>query len=125
MFTPKDRTANRYFQKRAHYLAVIASSLSTLIVSKGKGLGKNTKSGEKVDGKKGKKERKEKAVETGAGGKVLDEVWSTVMVGWEWVGGDERRAAVVLTVLKSEWECDYSGSGWGLADMFSLSLSLA
>ncbi len=27
MFTPKDRLSNRYFHKRAHYLAVIASSL--------------------------------------------------------------------------------------------------
>jgi U3 small nucleolar RNA-associated protein 22 len=27
LFTPKDRLSNRYFHKRAHYLAVIASSL--------------------------------------------------------------------------------------------------
>lgn len=33
MFTPKDRTAYRYFHKRAHYLAVIASSLA----ARGKG----------------------------------------------------------------------------------------
>lgn len=30
MFTPKDRTAYRYFHKRAHYIAVIASSLAAL-----------------------------------------------------------------------------------------------
>lgn len=30
MFTPKDRTAYRYFHKRAHYIAVIASSVAAL-----------------------------------------------------------------------------------------------
>jgi hypothetical protein len=76
LFTPKDRTANRYFQKRAHYLTVIASSFSTLIESK-----KNQKTQPKVE---------------------LDEVWKTVRVEWEWVGGDERRAGLVLSVPKSE-----------------------
>jgi U3 small nucleolar RNA-associated protein 22 len=36
MFTPKDRTAYRYFHKRAHYIAVIASSLAALGKGKGK-----------------------------------------------------------------------------------------
>lgn len=37
MFTPKDRLSNRYFHKRAHYLAVIASSL----LERAKSLGKD------------------------------------------------------------------------------------
>jgi hypothetical protein len=83
LFTVKDRTANRYFQKRAHYLTVIASSISTLISSKSDG------------SKKGKKG-------TTAGNDGMDDVWKSMTVGWEWVGGDERRAGLVLTVPKSE-----------------------
>jgi hypothetical protein len=77
LFTLKDRTANRYFQKRAHYLTVIASSLSTLIESK-----KNQKS---------------------KGNAEVDDVWKSAKIEWEWVGGDERRAGLVLSVPKSEF----------------------
>lgn len=73
LFSPKDRTNNRYFQKRAHYMTVIASSLATLIGGKQRG-----KSGEKVD-----------------------QVWAGVEVRWDWVRGDERRAGLVLDVPKS------------------------
>ena len=83
LFTVKDRTANRYFQKRAHYLAVIGSSLSTLISSK------NEKASKSKEGSPG-------------GDSELDDVWKSLTIGWEWVGGDERRAGLVLTVPKSK-----------------------
>ena len=32
----------------------------------------------------------------------MDEVWKTAKVEWEWIGGDERRAGLMLSVPKSE-----------------------
>lgn len=35
MFSAKDRNANRYFHKRAHYVAVLASAVQALSKKKG------------------------------------------------------------------------------------------
>lgn len=80
MFTPKDRTANRYFHKRAHYLAVIANSLVSRIATANKNATK-----------------KAKGADDAAGG----EVWKDVKVEWEYANGNERRPVVVLEIPKS------------------------
>lgn len=66
-------------------MTVIASSLSTLIESK-----KHQKSKSNAE---------------------VDEVWKTAKLEWEWIGGDERRAGLVLSVPKSEF-----GAGPGYFD---------
>lgn len=71
MFTPKDRTAYRYFHKRAHYMSVIASSLAAL-------------------SKPSKKSKQDE----------MAKLWKSVAVEWEFEGGDMRRSILVLTFPK-------------------------
>ncbi|KAJ9106826.1 hypothetical protein QFC19_002954 [Naganishia cerealis] len=73
MFTPKDRTAYRYFHKRAHYIAVIASSLEAL----------------------GRPSTKAKQDE-------MSKIWKSMTVDWDFEGGDMRRPILVLKFPKDK-----------------------
>lgn len=73
MFTPKDRTAYRYFHKRAHYIAVIASSLQAL----------------------GNPSTKAKQDD-------MSKIWKSMIVEWDFEGGDMRRPILVMTFPKGK-----------------------
>lgn len=83
MFTPKDRTAYRYFHKRAHYIAVIASSLQAL----------------------GKPATKAKQDD-------MSKIWKSMTVEWDFEGGDMRRPILALTFPKGKLDIPRSAAAY-------------
>lgn len=78
LFTPKDRLSNRYFHKRAHYVAAIASSLETLTTQ-------------------AKKPKKQAAAEDD-----VQRLWREVKLRWAFLGGDVRRPILELLLPKDK-----------------------
>lgn len=98
MFTPKDRLSNRYFHKRAHYMAVIASSLENLIESQ-----QANKSSTSTGNSKEKKKTKSKGeASKSTMSEEMQEIWKTVDIKWTYLGQDVRRPILELTVPKNK-----------------------
>lgn len=76
LFTLKDRLSNRYFHKRAHYIAAIASSLEALTLAK-----------------RPKKASSEDDVQ---------QLWREVKLRWTHLGGDARRPILELLLPKDK-----------------------